>query len=94
MIYITRADHEPVQLRELEGRWAEVDAWRIVQSALTRDLVKLRRRAADGEDTALEGAAHEIALTLAGQKLAGANLAYYEARDALERQPRGEMHSH
>ena len=89
MIYTTRADHEPVQLRELEGRWAEVDAWRIVQAALTRDSVALRRQAREGADVALDLAAHDVALTLAGAKLARANLAYYEARDAAEQPAHG-----
>lgn len=79
---------------ELRLRWAEVDAWRTAQSALTRDLVKLRRAASEGADIAPELAAHEVALALAGQKLARANLAYYELRDALEHQPRPEPHGH
>lgn len=94
MNYVTRGDHDPVPPGELNTRWSEVDAWRVVQSALTRDLVKLRRQAREGADVALDIAAHEIALTLASTKLATANLAYYEARDALEQQPRGEAHSH
>ena len=86
MNYVTRGDHDPTPAGELNTRWAEVDAWRIVQSALTRDLVALRRQASEGADVTLDIAAHDLALTLAGTKLARANLAYYEARDALERQ--------
>jgi hypothetical protein len=56
--------------------------------------VALRRQAREGADVAMDLAAHDVALTLAGAKLARAMLAYYEARDALEYQPRGEMHSH
>lgn len=97
-MYLTREEQEPATPRELDARWSEVDAWRIAQSALTRDLVKLRRRVAagaDGEEVALAVEAHETALELAGEKLATANLAYYEARDALEHQPRLEHgHSH
>ena len=94
MNYVTRGDHEPASPGELNTRWSEVDAWRIVQAALTRDSVALRRRAREGADVALELAAHDVALTLAGAKLARAMLAYYEARDAAEHQARGEMHSH
>jgi hypothetical protein len=63
-----------------------------VQSALTRDLVALRRQAREGADVTLDIAAHDLALTLATAKLAYANLAYYEARDALDRQ--GYTHTH
>lgn len=95
MNYTTRGDHAPVAPGELNTRWSEVDAWRIVQSALTRDLVALRRRAAEGADVGLDVAAHDLALTLAGTKLAAANLAYYEARDAAaQQQALAEMHSH
>ena len=89
MNYTTRGDHDPARPGELNTRWSEVDAWRIVQSALTRDLVALRRRATEGEDVALDMAAHDLALTLATAKLARANLAYYEARDAAEHQAHG-----
>lgn len=99
--------------RERGARWSEVDAWRIAQSALTRDLVRLKRRAAgtanrdqgpgargQGEEEWGDGtlladiARHESALALASEKLASANLAYYEARDAWEHQPRPEPHAH
>lgn len=94
MNYTTRGDHDPATPADLNTRWSEVDAWRIVQAALTRDSVALRRQAREGADVALELAAHDVALTLAGAKLARAMLAYYEARDALEYQARGEPHSH
>jgi hypothetical protein len=94
MNYTTRGDHDPVTPADLQTRWSEVDAWRVVQAALTRDSVALRRQAREGADVTLELAAHDVALTLAGAKLARAMLAYYEARDALEHQARGEMHSH
>lgn len=86
MNYTTRGDHDPASPGELNTRWSEVDAWRIVQSALTRDLVALRRQAREGADVTLDIAAHDLALTLATAKLARANLAYYEARDAAEQQ--------
>lgn len=92
MNYTTRRDHDLASPGELNARWSEVDAWRIVQSALTRDLVRLRQRTEEGESLGLALATHEIALVLAGEKLAYANLAYYEARDALDRQ--GQPHSH
>ena len=94
MNYTTRGDYDPATPADLQTRWSEVDAWRVVQAALTRDSVALRRRAREGADVALELAAHDVALTLAGAKLARAMLAYYEARDAAEHQARGEMHSH
>lgn len=92
MNYTTRGDHDPATPGELNTRWSEVDAWRIVQSALTRDLVRLRQRTDKGEDLGLVLATHEMALALAGEKLAYANLAYYEVRDALDRQ--GHTHTH
>jgi hypothetical protein len=92
MNYTTRGDHEPASPGELNTRWSEVDAWRIVQSALTRDLVALRRRATEGADVTMDIAAHDLALTLATAKLARANLAYYEARDAAEHQAHGHSH--
>jgi hypothetical protein len=94
MNYTTRGDYDPATPADLQTRWAEVDAWRVVQAALTRDSVALRRQAREGADVALELAAHDVALTLTGAKLARAMLAYYEARDAAEHQPRGELHSH
>jgi hypothetical protein len=78
---------------ELRSKWIEVDALRIAQTALARDLVTLRRTAADLETM---GAVADLktAFEVISRQLAEANLAYYEARAAFEAQPRPEPHSH
>lgn len=93
MHYKTRDEQQLVTPRDLDARWAEVDALRVTQSVLTRDAVKARRREAEGEGVEDELAVHEAALALVSVKLAYANLSYYEARDAFEHQPR-EVHLH
>ena len=78
---------------DLRGKWTEVETWRFAQTLLARDLVALRHTATDME-TMRAVVEHETAFALVSRKLAGANLAYYEARDALERQPKPEPHMH
>lgn len=87
MTYLVRDENlPPATTANCQAYWRDVDALRVVQTLLARDLVRARRLVAEG-GSEQDVDEHETMLTFISAKLMRCNIQFYEAVDSLEHAP-------
>lgn len=90
MEYLTRLPDSPIATpADCASFWRDVEALRVVQTMLARDLVRARR-CAPVISTNQDVAELNTALTFISAKLVEANLSFYEAVDSARHASRGD----